>query len=207
MAAEQAGLPVDVAAPGGLAHRDDAAQSRAVAARGQQRLDCRLVDERQHRLAVVEPVGQRLGAEQHRQRHRHRAERTDGHLRHGGLEALRHHDGDAVAAGDAQRGQGGRQLQRAGVQVGIAELRHVAALMLADQCRGLRRLARPARATGFEQVEAARHPPAKTAVDGVVGIDRGLRRRAHRAPPKSARRAPLMRQMRQSGITVAPIFS
>ena len=56
-----------------------------------------LVHDRHPRLAVVEPVLERLGAEQHRQRHRHRAELVDRHVRDRRFEALRQQNRDPVA--------------------------------------------------------------------------------------------------------------
>ena len=68
-----------------------AARSRTLAMRA-------LVDDREARLAVVDAVLERVGAEQHRQRHRDRAELVERDVRDRGLEALRHDERDAVAA-------------------------------------------------------------------------------------------------------------
>ena len=60
--------------------------------------DGAFVADRHHGLAVLQTVFQRLGPEQHRQRHRHRAQLEHRHVGDGRLEALRHDDGHPIAA-------------------------------------------------------------------------------------------------------------
>ena len=54
---------------------------------------------------VLQPVAQRIDAEQDRQRHRDRAELVDRDMAGGGLRRLRQQHRDAVAARDAVRGE------------------------------------------------------------------------------------------------------
>ncbi len=98
-------LPVEIALPGRGADGDHGGQLRAERPRLDDVGDAALVDDREARLAVVDAVLERIGAEQHRQRHRHRAEPIERDVRDRGLEALRQHERDAVAAGDAEPSQ------------------------------------------------------------------------------------------------------
>ena len=72
----------------------------------------------------------------------------------------------------------------------------------ADRDR-LRRAARPSPAAGLRQIEVCRHPPAEIAVERCVAVDHTG------APtvPKVLIASPVTRQMRHSGITVAPMPS
>ncbi len=63
------------------------------------------VDDRDARAAVAQPVLERLGAEQDRERQRYRAELVDREVRDDGFDRLRQHDRNAVAAADAVRAQ------------------------------------------------------------------------------------------------------
>ena len=56
--------------------------------------------------AVGKPVRERVGAEQHRERQRHRTELVHGDVGHRGLDALGQDDSDAVSTADAQSGEG-----------------------------------------------------------------------------------------------------
>jgi hypothetical protein len=62
-----------------------------------------LVDDGDAHLGVRQPVFQRVGAEQVRDRHRDGAHLVAGHVRDAGFRPLRQDDGDAVAGHDAHR--------------------------------------------------------------------------------------------------------
>jgi hypothetical protein len=106
--------PVEIALPFGGADRDDRGEPRTRRSRLAHVGDAALVDDREKRLAVVDAVLERVGAEQHRQRHRDRAEAVERDVRDRGLEALRQDQRDAVAAADASLAQ------RRGEPVGVA---------------------------------------------------------------------------------------
>ena len=63
---------------------------------------CRGVGHERAGAAVGEPEGERVGAEQHRERQRHRAELVDRDVGDGGLDALGQDDADPVPAPDAE---------------------------------------------------------------------------------------------------------
>jgi hypothetical protein len=203
----------------GRADRDHRAQGRT---RWRARPAARrrpLVDDRHLGFAVVQPVLQRLAAEEHRQRHRDRAQAVDRDVRDGRLEALRHHDGHAVAACHAEPRQRVRQPVGGLVQLAVAVVGAAAVLVLPGDGHRLGRAPRPARAADLGDVEARRHLPAQAGVDAVVAVGRGPSAagpRRHRdacaptqagAAAKRASASPLTRQMRQSGSRLAPMRS
>jgi hypothetical protein len=164
--------PIDIALPRGGADRDDRRKARTQLPRRAHVRDAALVDDRERRLAVADAVLERVGAEQHRERHRDRAEAIERDVRDRGLEALRQHERDAVAAGDAEHAQRRREAVGGGVDLAVGEIAADAVLVLeADRDRvGL--LPRPARAADFGDVEVTRNVPAKAGVELAVAIDR-----------------------------------
>mmetsp|Transcript_53761 Transcript_53761/g.126787 ORF Transcript_53761/g.126787 Transcript_53761/m.126787 type:complete len:404 (-) Transcript_53761:79-1290(-) len=155
---------------------EEAAQRRATRLDLAQRRQCLAGGDGEHGTAVLQPELQRLGAEQHRQRHGHRADLLDGDVGHGRLEALRQHDGHAVAAAHPLGQQRVRQPVGRALQLRIAVLRAAAALAVEVDRRGLGRGARPAAAAGLGDVEVVRHLPAEGGVQLRVKVCR------HRGP-------------------------
>ena len=101
------------------AHAQHLAQLRAVAPHGQQVVDGTLVADRQHRLAVLQPVVQRVRAKQHGQRHGHRPHLQHRHVGHRRLKPLRHHNRHPVAPRHTQPGEHLRQPVGLRLQLGI----------------------------------------------------------------------------------------
>ena len=115
-----------------------------------------------------------------------------------------------------------RRVQRVAQAVGLALQLGVAAACAARPSSCSQRIATAAAACARAQraqqtsamLKCSRHLPAEAGMQGgvVIRIHAGeLRRAAARAAsgqaPKRFSASPVMRQMRQSGITVAPIFS
>jgi hypothetical protein len=113
--------PVGVAATLGTAHRDQHRQLRLeLVAHRPQVGDGRGLDDGDARARVVDAVLERVGAEQHRERHRHRAEPGERDVGDRGLEALRHDDRHPIAAADAERPQLCGQAVGGAVELGVA---------------------------------------------------------------------------------------
>jgi hypothetical protein len=127
---------------------------------------------RQPACGVLDTVGQRLGAEQLRQRHGDGAHLQHCHVGHGRFKALRHDDGDPVAARHAQARQRGGQSVGLRLQLGIRIISAASARLVLDDSYSfgsIRRL-RPAPAAHLRDVEMARHLPAKAGLHGAVVI-------------------------------------
>jgi len=135
-------------------------------------------------------------------------------VRHRGFDALRQDHRDAVTTLNAGGGQGMAEPVGLGLQLAIGAPRHRPAfkgpLGFLDDGHGIGRLLRPAPAADLGDVEVSRHLPMKLAVQAWVLVA-FAKRCVHKAtPPASAKvckPGPVTRQMRQSGITVAPSFS
>ena len=181
------GTPVDVAAAFGATHGDDRGEPRAERPRREDVVDRALVDDREPGATVVDPILQRLGPEQHRQRHRDGAEPIDRDVRDGRLDALRHHDRDAVATRHAELAQ------RCGEPSGIAIERAIgdrlarAVFVLVANGDGVGRVAGPARAAGLGDVELLGHVPTEAVVQLGVAVFHVSRPRAHRVARASRR--------------------
>ena len=170
----QQGLPVGVAAALGAADRDQRRQLRAERPRLEHVVDAGLVDQSEAGAAVVDAVLERVGAEQHRQRHGDRAQPIERDVRHRGLEALRHDDRHPVAACDAERLQGRGQAVGGAVELAVAVVAPRAVLALVADGNRLGGLPRPAGAADLGDVEALGHLPAKAGMQLVVPVDAGL---------------------------------
>ncbi len=169
---EQRVCPVDVALPHRVADSDDVFERRARGAHVAQGVDRGFVCDGDARCAVLQAKRHRIGAEKDRQRHRDRAQALAGDVRHRGLEALRHHDRDAVAVLHAAAYEARRQAARGGVEVTIGEARGFALFVLVDDRDRVGRAARPARGTDFGDVELRGHAPAEVTVQLRVGVER-----------------------------------
>ena len=161
--------PIEGAVLGSL-HGQDLAQRRALAAHLAQGRHRAGVTDGHHGLAVLQTKGQRLGAEELRQRHAHRAHLQDRHVGHGGLEALGHDDGHAVTALHAQPLQGVRQAVGLGLQlgVGVRLVRAVGRGGHHGHATAALGVGGPAARAHLGHVEAVGHRPAKAAVQSVV---------------------------------------
>ena len=89
----------------GAVHAEHFSQGRAGIAHGLDAGAAALIANGDHGLAVLQAKGQRIRPEQHRQRHSDRPHLKHRHISRSGLKALRHHDGDAVAALHAKAGK------------------------------------------------------------------------------------------------------
>ena len=85
--------------------RNDVLQLVQIGADGLDEVAARGVGHQRAGTAVGEPVPERVGAEQHRERQRHRAELVHGDVGHRGLDALGQDDPHPVPAPDAEAGQ------------------------------------------------------------------------------------------------------
>src|SRR5262249_26967516 len=142
--------------------------------------------------AVADAVLERLGAEQVRERHRHRADAVQREVRDRGLEALRHDDGDAIATADARREERVREAVGGALELGVGAGRGATGFVLPADGDWVRCLARPARTAALREVEALGNGPAEGGVDLGVAVEAGVLRRG---PPLShasprARRTP-----------------
>jgi hypothetical protein len=180
--------PVDVALPCRRADGHHRRQLRAERPRGDDVGDAAFVDDRQAHLAVVDAVLERVGAEQHRQRHRNRAEAIQRNVRDRGLEALRQDERDAIAAPDTELAQRGGKPVGVAVELAVAEVGARSVLGLeADRDRA-GPLLRPARAANVGDVEVGRHVPAKAGVQLGVAIDAVSHAADRRTRPAPGRR-------------------
>ena len=168
--ARQQGIPVGVALPLRVAHRHHLAKAGASGPRCQQVGHRRLVGKRHHRLAMVDAVLQRLGAEQHGQRHGHGTELIHRDMCHRCFEALRHQQGDAVAALHAQLHQGVGEAVGVELKVGVAEAAGPAVFMFVVDGHGIWRIARPAGAADLGDVEVLRKLPMEARVQGGMNV-------------------------------------
>ena len=84
---------------------NDVLQVVEIGADGLDEIASRGVGHQRAGAAVGEPVRQRVGAEQHRERQRHRPELVHGDVGHRGLDALGQDDPHPVPAPDAEAGQ------------------------------------------------------------------------------------------------------
>ena len=117
---------------------------------------------------ILQPVGQRIGPEQHRERQRDGAELVDRDMGGGDFRRLRQQDRDAVAARDAMRAQhiGEPVGGLAQPAIGDGVLAPVRPHMQDGEPAGLAR--RPAVADIDADIVARRHLPAELAIDVVV---------------------------------------
>ena len=88
-----------------LAHTDQAAHITAVFAHLDDIAHTAFVANRHYRAAVGQTVFQRIGAKEHRQRHRHRPHLQHRHISHRRFKALGHDNGHAVTAHNTQARQ------------------------------------------------------------------------------------------------------
>ena len=150
-----------------LADDDQVLQRGTVRADRRERGQGAGVDDRDDGVAVLQAVLERVGPEQQRQRHRHRAHLVDGHVRHDGLGALRQDDRDAVTGLHAERLQRVGEAVGVGLQRGVGVRAAVARLVLVVQ-RDARGLLRPAPAARLGDVELARDVPAEVVVQRAI---------------------------------------
>ena len=132
----------------------------------------------------LQPVFERLDAEQQRQRHGNGAELVDGDMGDGRLEALRQEQRDAVAAPHASGAQGiGKGVGTPGK---LAECEPLGAPLgaIAKQCYAIGLDSRPTVGNGRADVEFLRDVPTEIAVKGVVTV----------APLQHGRSSPLPRE-------------
>jgi hypothetical protein len=164
--------PVEVCPQRGGTDADQRAQCRALRADREQVGDRALVADRDHRLAVAQPVLQRVGPEQHRQGHRDRAHLQHRHVGDGRLESLRHHDRHALAAAHPELHQRVTESVGGILERAVRErVRGGRRAVGADRDALLRiRLARPAGAAGVGDVEVRRHLPAEARVHARVVV-------------------------------------
>ena len=166
LSASQHRRPVQIALPLRRAHSHHRAQAGAIRAHSQEIADGALVHQRRHRTTVLQAVDQGIGAEQHGQRHRHRAHLVQRHVGNGRLGALRHHHRHAVASRDTGPLQGMAELVGLGLQCGVAELAAGATFVLPGhrRARAPTRVLRPAGAAHLGDVEVFGHTPDKATV-------------------------------------------
>ena len=117
---------------------------------------------------ILQPVGDRLGAEQHGERQRDGAELVDRDVDRGDLGRLRQQDGDPVAGPDAVGGERVGEFVRRIAQPAVADIVGLAVRADSDD-RELAGLAiGPAIAYLDADVEFRRNLPAESAVNLVV---------------------------------------
>jgi len=166
--AEQ-GVPVDGPRLARACHADHAVELRqALADRGEVG-ERRGVHDRGLAFRILQPVFERFGPEEKRQRHGHRAHLIAGDVRHRSFRSLRQHDRNLVAARDTVR------TERIGEPIGlllqlcIGETRGGTRLVFPIQGNA-RCLARVARAHRARDVEIRRHLPAVRSADRPVAV-------------------------------------
>ena len=183
-------------APGAIAgavDRQHARELRRLAADAGELGKTLRVGQQRLRAGILQAVGQRIGAEQHRDRQRHGAEFVDRDMGGHDFRRLRQQDGDAVAARDAMRAQhigepvGGlaQDAEADGVFASIG--------MNVQDREPVRLLRRPAVADIDADIVARRHLPAELAIDVVVIVQarqhrHGTRRLVSRAREVQTRR-------------------
>ena len=123
------------------------------------------VGDQRPRAGIFQPIGDRLDAEQHRQRQRDRAELVDGDVARGDGRGLRQQDSHPIAAPDAAGGERVGEPVRRLAQSAVADLIDIA--VGADvEDRSAARLARgPAVADVDADIVARRHAPAERAIE------------------------------------------
>lgn len=124
------------------------------------------------RLAVREPVFERVDAEQREERHRDGAELVRGEVRDGRFGALREKDTDAVAAPQAGAHEAVREPVRGIPQVVERDAGHVALRRFVDQ-REASAAVRPFVADVHADVVAGRNVPREAGEQVVVAVGGG----------------------------------
>ena len=153
---------------------DDVREARTAFPNRQQVRQRLRVDERGLRLAVLQPVFERLGTEQERQRHGDGAELVDGDVRDRRFRPLREDQSDLVAATDPVRRERVGKPVRLLRQIPERPCRARAVLVFPVQ-REACAIVGPARAACLREIEVGGNPPAMRRVDFGVAIDRRQR--------------------------------
>ena len=169
---------VHIPSPGGIAHGNAQHARRPICQGSIEGVNGGFIGKGCHRAAVLQAIGQRLGAEQNRQRHGHCAQKINGHMGDGGFGPLRQDDRNAVAAADSARCQGLRQPSGLLVQIAVAQDFLRAILAVVAHGHSVRSGLRPAHATDLGDVERCQLRPSEMSVQGgvVVGGGAELRR-------------------------------
>ena len=126
------------------------------------------VGEQRLGAGILQPIGERIGAEQHRQRQRDGAELVDRDVDRRDLGRLRQQDRDAVAALDAVRRERIGEPVRCLAQPAVAHVLRAAVLRHGDESELARVALGPAVADLDADIELRRHLPAELAVHFLV---------------------------------------
>ncbi len=154
-------------------HADHMAQARHLVLHRPQIGDGGRLNERHARGGVRQPIFQRVGPEEVRERQRDGTHLEDGDVGNRGLRALRQDERHAVAALDAERGE--RVRQPVGRHLDIPErVRSACARFVFPIERETIAVVGPLPAARPRHVVARRHVPAEGAVQLGVAVDHGL---------------------------------
>ena len=162
-----------------LAHHQHRPQRGALGTHLVQVGQRRLVANGHHGGAVLQAVGQRLGAKQHGQRHAHRPGHQHAHVGHRRFKPLRQHDGHPVTPLHPQPALSAQHIGQPtglGMQIGIAVTTHFRAFAIGNDSNvvGCAQIRGPAHAAQPGHVHARRHLPAETLLHGGVVVVQGV---------------------------------
>ena len=131
------------------------------------------VGDQRPRAGILQPIRDRLDPEQHCERQRNGAELVNGDVARGDGRPLRQEDGDAVAAGDAARGEHVGEPVRGLAQRAVAHLLHGAIGGHVEDGGAAGLALRPPVAHVDADIVARRQLPAERAVERVVAARDG----------------------------------
>ena len=123
---------------------------------------------------MIQAIGERLWPEQHRERHGHRAQLQNRQQRHGGLNALRQADRDAVAALESECCECRGETIDAAREFGVVDCIKRARVVLPTNgsFSGTRGISRPFVCAGSGDVELCWHIPPPVTVVRCILVDR-----------------------------------